>query len=544
MTSRPNFLDQFCVNYANERLQNFKQKKLFERHVSEYTTEGISCFVPQVPYFDNSECLRLLQHKPGGLIHIMDDQARRQPRKTDHTVAESFAKRGPVTYSSHEFLDRDLDALDPDFVSLLRGASASTTDTPSADGSGSINPFVRGLYSAKAIATQAHPRNEDTIVAAQQPVKPMRAPSMRRKNTIKRMPTLKECDLDEKEREDEEPLGTMGSGGAPCVAGEFRTALDTLFETLEETQSWYVFCINPNDSQLPNQLEGQSVKGQVRSLGLAEIAWRSVNVFEVTMLPDEFVRRYKAQISSLCVVEGDPREMVEQARTVLGLQVIDIVLGLHKVFLSQIAFHSPEDDPRSRDIEELKRNRLRDTEAEAGLNPRRFGDPYAPYATPGADTSSYEEGGYNNPFSQSSQVLPLVVNTSPFQRADMYNEYDERKSLRSDDYDGRSAFTSQRDNDSTSNFGTGAQNDIFQNASTLGPGSGSGAVTSTPAAAPTSMPAASLTFTPVAAPPTSDMPAPSPSPSSSPAPPLINSPDSLPSVALSSSLIARMVDTT
>ncbi|KAL6309476.1 glycosyltransferase family 2 protein [Sparassis latifolia] len=493
MTSRPNSLDQFCVNFANERLQNFMQKKLFERHVSEYTTEGISRFVPQVPYFDNSECLRLLQNKPGGLIHIMDDQARRQPRKTDHTMAESFAKRwgnhtsfkagtmdrsgfptftinhfsGPVTYSSHGFLDRDLDALNPDFVSLLRGASASTTDAPSADGSGSINPFVRGLYSAKAIATQAHPRNEDTIVAAQQPVKPMRAPSTRRKNTIKRMPTLKEGDLDEKEREDEEPLGTVGTGGAPCVAGEFRAALDTLFETLEETQSWYVFCINPNDSQLPNQLEGRSVKGQVRSLGLAEIARRSVNVFEVTMLPDEFVQRYKAQISSLGVVEGDPREMVDQARTVLGLQEKDIVLGLHKVFLSQIAFHSLEDDLRSKDTEELKRNRLRDAEAEAGLNPRGLGDPYAPYATPGADTSPYEEGGYNDPFSQSSQVLPLVANASPFQRADMYDEYDERKSLRSDDYDGRSAFTSQRDNESTSNFGTESyapSRNMFQNA--------------------------------------------------------------------------------
>jgi hypothetical protein len=34
------------------------------------------------------------------------------------------------------------------------------------------------------------------------------------------------------------------------------------------------FCINPNESRvqtLPNQLEGRSVKGQVRSAGLAQI---------------------------------------------------------------------------------------------------------------------------------------------------------------------------------------------------------------------------------------------------------------------------------
>jgi hypothetical protein len=34
------------------------------------------CFVPSVPDFDNTERTRLLQNKPGGLIHIMDDQAR------------------------------------------------------------------------------------------------------------------------------------------------------------------------------------------------------------------------------------------------------------------------------------------------------------------------------------------------------------------------------------------------------------------------------------------------------------------------------------
>ncbi|KAH9903379.1 glycosyltransferase family 2 protein [Cubamyces lactineus] len=488
LTSRPNSLDQFCVNFANERLLNFIQKRLFEAHVQEYNNEGISRFVPHVPYFDNSECTRLLQHRPGGLIHIMDDQARRMPRKTDHTMVEAFVKRwgnhssfkaggmdrqgfptftvnhysGPVTYSASGFLEKNLDAINPDFVSLLRGTSAGTSDAPAADGSGSMNPFVRGLFSAKAIATQAHPRNEDTIVAAQQPVKPMRAPSTRRKNTIKRMPTLKEGDVEEKERDEDD---SPSSGGAPCVAGEFRQALDVLFETLEDTQSWYVFCINPNDSQLPNQMEGRSVKAQVRSVGLTEIARRCVNVFEAMMTPNEFTQRYQSLLQSVGVTEGDSRQQVEQSRTALGLQERDIVLGLSMVFLSQAAFHRLEDDLRSKDTEELKRNRLRDAEAEAGLDPRGLGDPYAPYQVPGAE-SPYQ-GEFGDPFSNSSQALPLVQHASPFQRADMYDEYDERKSFRSDDFDGRSAYTSARDDGSVSNFGTESyapSRNMFQNA--------------------------------------------------------------------------------
>jgi len=141
----------------------------------------------------------------------------------------------------------------------------------------------------KAIAMQVHPKDEDTIVVAQQPVKPMRAPSTRHKGTARRMPTLRENGAGEQDWDDDDLTAT----GTPCVTGEFRSALNTLFNTLGETQNWYVFCINLNDSQLPNQPGGRSVKGQVRSFGLTEIAKRNVNVFEVGMTPKEFCQRYR-----------------------------------------------------------------------------------------------------------------------------------------------------------------------------------------------------------------------------------------------------------
>ncbi|KIM80662.1 glycosyltransferase family 2 protein [Piloderma croceum F 1598] len=496
MSSRPNSLDHFCINFANERLHNWIQRRLFESHVDEYAAEGISRFVPTVPYFDNAECIRLLQNKPGGLIHIMDDQARRAPKKTDQTMVEAFAKRwgnhssfkvgtldrsgsstftinhfnGPVTYSSEGFLERNLDALNPDFVSLLRGANNSLGDTSGVEGSGSINPFVKSLFSGKAIATQAHPRNEDTIVAAQQPVKPMRAPSTRRKGTIKRMNTVKEATIEEKE-EDEPPT----TGGPPCVTGEFRSALDTLFETLNETQAWFVFCINPNDSQLPNQLEGRSVKGQVRSAGLPEIARRCVNTFEVNMTPEEFCERYRAPLVELGVIEGSYPEQVEQSRTALSLQARDVVLGQHKVFLSQAAFHGLEDHLRSSDTEEQKRNRMRDAEAAAGVERRENNDPYSPYSPqPMSGVQPSEESPFGAQFGendQSNQVLPLVANASPFQRADLYDDdYEDHKSFRSEDYDGRSRYTTHRE-DSISNFGTESyapSRNMFQNADKKG----------------------------------------------------------------------------
>jgi chitin synthase len=88
---------------------------------------------------------------------------------------------GPVTYSAKGFLKRNLDSLSPDFVSLLRGNITGYEATAGGKGSGFLNLFVHGLFSGKAIATQMHPRNEETIVAetivaAKQPIKPMHNP--------------------------------------------------------------------------------------------------------------------------------------------------------------------------------------------------------------------------------------------------------------------------------------------------------------------------------------------------------------------------------
>ncbi|KAI6154712.1 P-loop containing nucleoside triphosphate hydrolase protein [Pisolithus tinctorius] len=287
MTGGSNSLDQFCINFANERLHHFIQQQLFESHIDKYQSEGISKYDPLISYFNNSECVRLFQNEPGGLIHIMDDQAHRSHKKMDHTMANAFAKRwgnhssfklgggldrsgfltftichfnGPVTYSSEAFLEHNLDALNPDFVALLRSMAAGAGLGDGAEGAGSINPFIKGPFSGKAIATQAHPKSEDMIVAAQQPVKPMHAPSTHRKNTVHCMPhnntaTGTTPPIVEGEREDED-VTTSQNTGTPCVAGEFCAALDMLFDMLGDTHNWFVFCINPNDSQLPNQLKG------------------------------------------------------------------------------------------------------------------------------------------------------------------------------------------------------------------------------------------------------------------------------------------------
>jgi chitin synthase len=95
---------------------------------------------------------------------------------------------------------------------------------------------------------QMHPRHEDTIVAAAACQTPCRfLPLGGRTHWQSTLGVVEEkvCD------DDDAALMTS----SPCIIGEFWSALDMIFETLKETQTWYVFCVNPNDSQLLNQPE-------------------------------------------------------------------------------------------------------------------------------------------------------------------------------------------------------------------------------------------------------------------------------------------------
>ncbi|KAK7461528.1 hypothetical protein VKT23_008702 [Stygiomarasmius scandens] len=297
------------------------------------------------------------------------------------------------------------------------------------------------LFSDKQIATTVQARNEDTIVSAQQNVKPMRTPSMRRKGTVRRTRTIRESSgpaavpENDELKDDNAPFASSSASGNGCIAGGFRAALDTLFETLARV----LYQPQPTTRRL-NQLEGRNAKGQVRSFGLPEITGR--------------VLREMQGCAWACgvFVGGDEKSVVEQAKGAFGLPEGDLVLGAHKVFLSHSAFHILEDHTRFQGVEEQKHNCLRDAEAEADLDPRGgLSDPYAPYPITTLN-AKYED----NLGPKSIQQLSLVANASPFQRADLYNdEYKENRSIASDGCDKGSRLTSNRD-DSVSRFGSGS----------------------------------------------------------------------------------------
>jgi chitin synthase len=130
-----------------------------------------------------------------------------------------------------------------------------------------MNPFVKGLSTSRAIATRRRipatgTRIDDRIGTAvcQAGVR-----------------TGEEHDVSH--GRGAVPEDDQGSEGARLIPGrrwsQARSAhRSTPFSQRSRCPGLARFCINPNESRvqtLPNQLEGRSVKGQVRSAGLAQI---------------------------------------------------------------------------------------------------------------------------------------------------------------------------------------------------------------------------------------------------------------------------------
>jgi myosin-5 len=138
-----NSFEQFCINYANERLQQHFNRHLFKLEQEEYVEDGIDW--AKVDFEDNQDCLNLFEKKPLGLLSLLDEEST-FPNATDLTFAnklkqhldsnscfrgergKAFAVRhyaGEVAYDTSGFLEKNRDLLHMDSIQLLAKCKSS-----------------------------------------------------------------------------------------------------------------------------------------------------------------------------------------------------------------------------------------------------------------------------------------------------------------------------------------------------------------------------------------------------------------------------------
>ncbi|ANM63573.1 myosin 1 [Arabidopsis thaliana] len=247
-----NSFEQFCINYANERLQQHFNRHLFKLEQEEYIQDGIDW--TRVDFEDNQNCLSLFEKKPLGLLSLLDEEST-FPNGTDLTLANKLKQHlqsnscfrgdkgklftvvhyaGEVTYETTGFLEKNRDLLHSDSIQLLSSCSC-------------LLP--------QAFASSMLIQSEKPVVG---------------------------------------PLYKAGGADSQrlSVATKFKSQLFQLMQRLGNTTPHFIRCIKPNNIQSPGVYEQGLVLQQLRCCGVLEVVRISRSGFPTRMSHQKFSRRY------------------------------------------------------------------------------------------------------------------------------------------------------------------------------------------------------------------------------------------------------------
>ncbi|CAG9132124.1 unnamed protein product [Plutella xylostella] len=151
-----NSFEQFCINYCNEKLQQFFNERILKNEQELYKREGLH--VPEIRFTDNQDCIDLIESKSHGIFQLLDEESKlpkpefghfthsvhkqlggtnsrlQLPRasrlKAHRTLRddEGFLLRhfaGAVCYNTNQFIEKNNDALHASLEFLVQESSSA-----------------------------------------------------------------------------------------------------------------------------------------------------------------------------------------------------------------------------------------------------------------------------------------------------------------------------------------------------------------------------------------------------------------------------------
>ncbi|ETP34617.1 hypothetical protein F442_17095 [Phytophthora nicotianae P10297] len=262
-----NSFEQFCINFANEKLQQKFTLDVFKTVQEEYQQEGVAWEF--VKYRDNQDMLDLLENSMGvmallneecvrpmgsdlsfvsKLVSLRESHPRLERARLSqmHFLLHHYA--GPVTYDAEGFVEKNKDSLQTDLLELL-GTSSN-----------GLMSMVFGDDNNTAFMTDA-----DLAVRAATMMESGRRSTVSRKTSTFMQET---------------------------VSYKFKAQLSLLMSDISSTEVHYVRCIKPNSQKSPNIYEIDAVVNQLRCAGVVEAIRITRAAFPNKMAHEKFLRRF------------------------------------------------------------------------------------------------------------------------------------------------------------------------------------------------------------------------------------------------------------
>uniref|UniRef100_A0A7N5ZWS1 Methyl-CpG binding domain protein 3b n=1 Tax=Anabas testudineus TaxID=64144 RepID=A0A7N5ZWS1_ANATE len=266
-----NSFEQFCINYANEKLQQQFNRHVFHLEQEEYVREELAW--SRIEFSDNQQCINLIEGQLG-LFDLLDEECR-MPKGSDESWVQKLydqhltSKPHPhfqkprmsnsafivlhfadvVKYECDGFLDKNRDTVFEELVNILK---------------------------ASQLVAELFQQQENAPSLANGGVRPGKRATREHKLT---------------------------------VGFQFRQSLQMLMDTLNSTTPHYVRCIKPNDFKEPFVFDPKRTVQQLRACGVLETIRISAAGYPSRWTYEEFFSRYRIllrglrspeQVQSLC----------------------------------------------------------------------------------------------------------------------------------------------------------------------------------------------------------------------------------------------------
>ncbi|XP_053396881.1 unconventional myosin-VI-like isoform X2 [Mercenaria mercenaria] len=285
-----NSFEQFCINYCNEKLQQFFNDRILKEEQLLYEKEGLN--VKKIKWTDNSDCIELIEQKSKGIFDLLDEESKLPTPKPDHFTMEVHNRNkdhfrlsiprksklkshrdvrddegflirhfaGAVCYHTAQFIEKNNDALHASLEFLFRESN---------------NKLLKQMFEAVEVST--------------------------------------------------------GKLNFISVGSKFRSQLVVLMEKLKATGTNFVRCIKPNSKMADHLAEGASIMSQLECAGMNAVLDLMQQGFPSRTQFSELYNMYKKYLPP-DLARLDPRLFCKALFKALGLNENDFKFGLTKVF--------------------------------------------------------------------------------------------------------------------------------------------------------------------------------------------------------------------
>lgn len=81
-----NSFEQFCINYCNEKLQQFFNQTILKNEQELYRREGLN--IPEIKFADNQDCIDVIETKNNGILTLLDEESKLPKPSPVHFTTE------------------------------------------------------------------------------------------------------------------------------------------------------------------------------------------------------------------------------------------------------------------------------------------------------------------------------------------------------------------------------------------------------------------------------------------------------------------------